>query len=44
MRDDILIHFKVMVKEQASDLILRTGHRPVRRMRSEACSFTITLK
>lgn len=32
MRDDILIHFKVMVKEQASDLILRTGHRPVARV------------
>ena len=32
MLDEILIHFKVMVKEQASDLILRTGHRPVARI------------
>jgi twitching motility protein PilT len=32
MLDDVLVHFKVMVKEQASDLILRTGHRPVARV------------
>ena len=32
MRDDVLVHFQVMVKEQASDLILRTGHCPVARV------------
>jgi twitching motility protein PilT len=32
MLDDVLIHFQVMVKERASDLILRTGHRPVARI------------
>src|SRR5687767_2551797 len=32
MLDDVLVHFKVMVKEQASDLILRTGQRPVARV------------
>jgi twitching motility protein PilT len=32
MLDDVLIHFQVMVKERASDLILRTGHRPVARV------------
>jgi twitching motility protein PilT len=32
MLDDVLVHFQVMVKERASDLILRTGHRPVARV------------
>jgi len=32
MLDDVLQHFQVMVKERASDLILRTGHRPVARI------------
>jgi twitching motility protein PilT len=32
MNEDVLVHFKVMVKERASDLILRTGHRPVARI------------
>lgn len=32
MLDDVFVHFHVMVKEQASDLILRTGHRPVARI------------
>ncbi len=32
MLDDVLQHFHVMVKERASDLILRTGHRPVARI------------
>jgi len=32
MKDEILTHFRVMVQEQASDLILRTGHRPVVRV------------
>ena len=32
MLDDVFMHFKVMVKEQASDLILRTGHCPVARV------------
>ena len=32
MLEDVLVHFKVMVKEQASDLILRTGYRPVVRV------------
>jgi len=32
MLDEVLQHFHVMVKERASDLILRTGHRPVARI------------
>jgi twitching motility protein PilT len=32
MHQDVLLHFQVMVKEGASDLILRTGHRPVARI------------
>jgi twitching motility protein PilT len=32
MQEDVLVHFRVMVKEGASDLILRTGHRPVARI------------
>jgi len=35
MRDDVQVHFRVMVKEGASDLILRTGHRPVARINGE---------
>ncbi|MDJ0973615.1 MAG: PilT/PilU family type 4a pilus ATPase [Planctomycetota bacterium] len=32
MLDDVFNHFRVTVKEQASDLILRTGHCPVARV------------
>ncbi len=32
MLDEILIHFKVMVKERASDLFLRAGYRPASRI------------
>ncbi len=32
MNEDVLTHFRTMVQEQASDLILRTGHRPVARV------------
>ncbi len=32
MNDEVLAYFREMVKEQASDLILRTGHRPAVRV------------
>ena len=32
MLDDVLKHFHLMVEERASDLILRSGHRPVVRV------------
>ena len=35
MLDDILAHFSTMVREGASDLILRTGHKPVMRVDGE---------